>query len=180
RPAPERRSVMGFSSWLRNGNRSDPGKRVRAQISPRKRAAYRPALEALEDRSLPSTLTVLNAADSGPGSLRAEIAAAKNGDTIVFDPSLGGQQIVLTSGQLRINRSLTIQGLPEEPVISGGFDSRVFEVAANTSVTLTGLTIIDGVGWASNNSFDGSPFDGRGGGVLNLGTLTLNGCTLSG
>src|SRR5262245_28710570 len=48
-------------------------------------------LEALEDRTVPSTLTATSAADSGPGSLRAEIAAAQSGDTINFAPSLQGQ-----------------------------------------------------------------------------------------
>src|SRR5262249_45194004 len=92
RPVVERRSIMWFSSWLRNqtSNRAPKG---RAQHRPPR---FRPRLEALEDRSLPSTLTVLNSADSGPGSLRAEITAAQNGDTIVFDPSLAGQTINLT------------------------------------------------------------------------------------
>ena len=45
-----------------------------------------PTLEMLEGRIVLSTLTVLNNADSGPGSLRAEIAAASSGDTIVFCP----------------------------------------------------------------------------------------------
>jgi hypothetical protein len=50
-------------------------------------------LEALEDRSLPSTLTGLNTHDSGPDSLRAAIAAAQNNDTIHFAGSLAGQTI---------------------------------------------------------------------------------------
>src|SRR5215468_11146099 len=39
------------------------------------RRRVRPRLEALEDRTLPSTFTVLNTNDSGPGSLRAAVAA---------------------------------------------------------------------------------------------------------
>lgn len=44
----------------------------------------RPWLEALEDRIVPSTLTVENSNDSGVGSLRAAIAQAAPGDTIDF------------------------------------------------------------------------------------------------
>jgi len=40
--------------------------------------------------------------DSGAGTLRAEIAAAHNGDTLLFAPSLNGQTITLTSGELLI------------------------------------------------------------------------------
>jgi hypothetical protein len=47
---------MGFSSWLRNWKRPDPDQRRRALGASRKRARFRPALEALEDRALPSFL----------------------------------------------------------------------------------------------------------------------------
>ncbi|HEV2455289.1 MAG TPA: hypothetical protein VGY98_13580, partial [Verrucomicrobiae bacterium] len=46
--------------------------------------------------------TVTTAADSGPGSLRAIIAAANSGDTVVFSPSLKGKTIYLTTGGLFI------------------------------------------------------------------------------
>src|SRR5947209_7816585 len=63
-------------------------------------------LELLEGRTLPSTLTVLNNADNGDGSLRALLASAGSGDAIRFDPSLAGQTITLTSGELVLNKSL--------------------------------------------------------------------------
>jgi hypothetical protein len=44
-------------------------------------------LEGLENRWLLSTLTVTSVADSGHGSLRADISAAHSGDTINFAPS---------------------------------------------------------------------------------------------
>jgi len=56
-----------------------------------------------ERRDLLSTLTVMNNLDSGTGSLRAEIAAAPAADTIVFAPSLSGQTIRPTSGELLID-----------------------------------------------------------------------------
>jgi predicted outer membrane repeat protein len=139
-------------------------------------------LEVLEDRWLPSTLTVTNNLDSGKGSLRYEIAHAdKNKDTIVFAPGLSGQTITLTSGELDIPTNLTIQGPSPgaAPVtISGGGSSRVFEVEAGITVTLSGLTVRDGDGVAVAGS--STQFDGQGGGILNLGTLTVTNCTLSG
>jgi hypothetical protein len=136
----------------------------------RTRARVRPRLELLEDRRLPSTLTVTNNLDSGSGSLRAEIAAARSGDTIVFASSLSGQTINLTSGELVINKSLTVQGPGSvQLAISGGGLSRVLEVdyAKKENVTVSGLTLEKGAA-------------GTGGAILNYGALTVTGCTLTG
>jgi predicted outer membrane repeat protein len=118
---------------------------------------------------VPSTLTVTNNLDSGHGSLRYEIAHAQNRDTIVFAPSLDGKTITLTSGELDITaKSLTIDGPgANELAVSGGNTSRVFEVAAASSVTLNGLTISNG-------------YSLEGGGILNAGRITVTGCTVSG
>src|SRR5207237_9801889 len=106
-----------------------------------------PRLEALEDRTVPSTLIVTSPADSGTGSLRAEIAAAQSGDTIDFAPSLAGQTITLTSGELAINTSLNIEGLgADELTISGNNASRVFDISGSTTnVEIADLTIADGL-----------------------------------
>ena len=91
---------MSFSSWLPKRQRTELGARRRAHRLPSMRADFRPSLEALEDRVVPSTLLVTNNADtgvSGDGSLRGEIAAAQNGDTIRFAHSLAGQTITLNS-----------------------------------------------------------------------------------
>src|SRR5262249_59632003 len=63
--------------------------------------------------------------------------------------------------------------------VSGGGMSRVYEVAAGTTVAFRNLTVIDGNGLA-NNPDGTSARDGSGGGVLNLGTLVVSDCTLSG
>src|SRR6516165_25908 len=55
RPVLERRSIMWSSSWLRNQKRSYPGARRRTHGFARKRAAFRPQLQALEARWLLST-----------------------------------------------------------------------------------------------------------------------------
>jgi hypothetical protein len=108
-----------------------------------------PRLEILEDRTVPSTLTVTNALDSGAGSLRDAIKNANRGDTIVFASSLNGQTITLTSGQLAISKSLDIEGPgPHLLVISGNNASRVFDISQNqkpVAVTIAGLTIENGM-----------------------------------
>jgi hypothetical protein len=75
-----------------------------------RRRAFPAHLELLQDRTVLSTLTVLNALDSGAGSLRDTIKAASSGDTIAFAPSLNYQTITLTSGELAISKSLDIAG----------------------------------------------------------------------
>jgi hypothetical protein len=129
------------------------------------------AVMASAERVHAATLIVTTTADSGPGSLRAAIAAASDGDTIQFDPALNGQTIALTSGELAINKNITING--PGPVLltisrdqqASGF--RIFHVTPGHAVTIGGLTISGGVA--------------TGGGVLNdQATLTLDNCTVSG
>jgi hypothetical protein len=92
--------------------------------------------------------------------------------------------------ELDLTKDLTIQGPGAGELTISGYrpasgrggtstDSRVFEVASDTTVTLSGLMISNGSGWASNSS-TGTAWTGYGGGILNLGTLTLSGCTVSG
>src|SRR6516165_3699459 len=117
---------MSFSSLRRS--RTSISHRGRAQHRPGA-SRFRPRLEVLEGRWLPSTLTVTNNLDSGAGSLRADIAAAQSGDTINFAPRLDGQTITLTSGYLAISNNLTIQGPGASLLtISGNHLSQVFHV----------------------------------------------------
>jgi hypothetical protein len=74
-----------------------------------RRLAFVPCLQALEDRALPSTFTVLNLLDSGPGSLRQAVldADAQPGtNAIRFTHGLHGT-IALTSGGAALSRSRT-------------------------------------------------------------------------
>jgi hypothetical protein len=166
---------MSLVSWLRKPNRSGSVERRRSQTASRKRFTFRPQLESLEDRWMPSTLTVTTAADNAtnpiPGSLRYEVGIAQNGDTIVFDRSLKGQTIGLNNAQIEITQNLTIQGLGAANLaISGENASRVFQVDTSGQVTIAGLTIENG----NASSADG-------GGILDAsGDLTVSGCTLSG
>ena len=169
-----------FLGWLRNRKARTAMNTTRRAVAPR-RPTFRPTLEALEGRCLPSTLTVLNNLDSGKGSLRTVIAHAKSNDVIVFAPGLDGQTITLTSGELYITKSLTIQGpgagqlaVSGNHPVGGNGGSRVFEVAATAQVTLSGVTIRNGDGAGNVVGYDGD-----GGGILNRGTLTVSNCTVS-
>ena len=176
---------MSLFTWLCKRTTGRP--HARRVASPRPTPRFRPQLEALERRDVPSTLTVMNNLDSGAGSLRADIAAAQSGDTINLSNLKG--TITLTSGELLIEKSLTIQGPGAgQLAISGGptsaaykwlpptnTGSRVFDVAGfNTNVMLSGLTITQGSGRGYLSS-------GLGGGILNISgsTLTINSCTVS-
>ena len=172
---------MRLLSWLQEWTNGRPRTRRVPAGGPAPRS--RPRFEALEARWVPSTLTVTNTLDSGRGSLRAEIAAVKSSkDTIVFAPGLSGQTIQLTSGELHVTQSLTIQGPGAGQLTIRGYNTgdmgagnfRVFEVAANINVTLSGLTISSGDSSATGTG----SMTGYGGGILNCGTLTLSGCTL--
>ncbi len=93
--------------------------------------------------------------------------------TITFDPNVfaTAQTIALTSGQLELSdtsRAVTITGAAAGVTISGGGNSRVFQVDSGVTVALSGLTI------------SGGATSGSGGGLENLGTATLTGCTISG
>jgi len=94
--------------------------------------------------SLP-VITVTTNADSGPGSLRAAIASAQAGQTIRFATKLRGSTITLTSGQLVINKNVTIDGANAPGLtISGNQASRVIKTGDNTQVTLKNLIIANG------------------------------------
>jgi hypothetical protein len=135
----------------------------------------RPTLLQLEERRLLATFLVSSLNDSGPGTLRAAVEAAnaaKGANTVEFSLS-SRTTISLTSGQLVLNDSgLTITADPAAGLtISANGLNRVFEVSANVTASISGLTITGGGGTAD-----------RGGGLLNLSgaNLTLTGCTISG
>ncbi|MBW4685996.1 MAG: type I secretion C-terminal target domain-containing protein [Komarekiella atlantica HA4396-MV6] len=92
-----------------------------------------------------STITVNNTKDSGAGSLRDALAKAKTGDMIAFAQNLANQKITLTSGELSVKKSITIDGAgAENLIISGNKASRIFFTAYGTDVTLKNLNLKDG------------------------------------
>ncbi|MEL6603777.1 MAG: choice-of-anchor Q domain-containing protein, partial [Cyanobacteria bacterium J06614_10] len=92
-----------------------------------------------------SILTVRTTADTGSGSLRHAIATAKSGDTIRFSKQLAGKTIRLKSGQLVLNKNLTIDG-GQAPglTVSGEDRSRVFYLDRKRKATIKSLTIANG------------------------------------
>src|SRR6202011_2926723 len=118
----------------------------------------------------PATLTVTNSNDSGAGSLRQTLMNAGNADIIVFAPGFNAT-ITLTSGELLVNRDITINGPGANlAVVNGNNASRVIHIAPGRSISISGLTIQGG------NA--GSQF---GGGIYNdHSALTLIGCGVSG
>ncbi len=122
-----------------------------------------------------ATLIVTNSNDSGPGSLRDAIALASPGDEIQFDPELAGIPIVLASGELLIDKNLTLTGLGRnQTILDGNSSSRIFDIAPSAVVTLSMLTIRDGFPQMIVPGPQGNTVIAEGGGIYNAGTLTLN------
>jgi Right handed beta helix region len=144
----------------------------RSRISTRRerRRRFAPGLLPLEARALLSTLTVTNDSDSGTGSLRAELALAQNGDTIVFSPKAHGT-ITLSSGPLEVTAAVSIQGPGAGKLtVSGDDSSNVFDVDKEVAASISGMTVTDGV----------SPNFHEAGGIFNQGTLTLTDAVVTG
>lgn len=111
-------------------------------------------------------ITVTNTNDSGAGSLRQAIADATSGQSIGF--SVTGT-ITLTSGELVINKNLSITGPGAGSLaISGNDASRVFSISGSAVVTIDGLTITNG-------------YDTWGGGgiyITSSGDVTFQNCII--
>lgn len=113
-----------------------------------------------------TTIIVTSTNDSGPGSLRQAIADASSGDYIIFNLYYPAT-IILTSGQLVIDKDLTIDGPGiNNLTISGNGNSRVFYITSGINVTIKELTI-------ANGRASGTGQDRNGGGIYNLGNLNL-------
>ncbi len=140
---------------------------------------------------------VTNCNDSGSGSLRQAVLDAQPGDIISFALSPSCSTIALTSGQIEISNSVTIDGPGGGALaVSGSNQSRVFQIDTGATVSISGLTIEDGSAAdegggvlnngditltdmsVSNNTMTGNGHGG--GGIDNLGTLTLVNSTLTG
>lgn len=142
-----------------------------------------------------ATITVTDLGDSGTGvcgttcTLRDAIASASPDDTIVFASTLAYPATITLAGQeLLVYKNLTILGPGAGLLtIDGNQQSRILEVAANATVSVSGVAMNNGMvsgAAGANGSVPRAPDggDAYGGGVLvNAGsTLQLIGCRLSG
>ena len=115
-----------------------------------------------------STLTVTNTNDNGPGSLRQALVNANVGDRI--DATGISGVITLTSGELLVNNSVTINGSGADLlVVDGNGAGTVFRVMSMGPVRISGLTIRN-----AHGNFGGGIFNGG------VGTLTIINSALSG
>jgi CSLREA domain-containing protein len=126
-----------------------------------------------------ASLTVNSAADSGgscPGAsctLRQAIATAASGDTINFAAAI--TTIDLTSGELLIDKNLTISGpgpnllTVERSAAPGTLEFHIFHVVPGVGATISGLAIRNG----------STPSATNGGAIFNGGTLTITACTIA-
>jgi hypothetical protein len=158
----------------------------------------------LESRALLSTIVVNNPTDTpvtGQTDLRQAIAQANRdggGDTIEFSSLFNTPHtITLSGGQLEMTgrSTTTIQGPGANLLsVSGNNASRVFQIDAGVTASISGLTVTGGNArygggiwnWGgtvslSNVAVTGNSAKNYGGGLLNTGgTLSLTNCTVSG
>jgi len=113
-----------------------------------------------------NTITVINTNDGGHGSLRQAIADANDGDIINARGVFGS--IELSSGELPVNKNLTINGPGADKLsVENTHSSRVFEIGSDKIVAISGLAI---------NSGEAA----LGGGIYNAGILEITRCSISG
>ena len=144
-------------------------------------------------------ITVQNANDSGPGSLRQAIADSTSSGTIDFTNTLFAtpQTIVLSStndstfgpSALLINKQLSITGPSAGDrvtlAVSPASPMRVFFVGPTGNLSLSNINLsggqaIGGAGGGGRQRGGGAGgAAGLGGAILNQGTLALNTCAFS-
>src|SRR6516162_7478185 len=142
---------------MRRNRANDPRSRRPGTVERRQRRRLRPTLMPLEERTLLSTIVVNNPTDApvvGQIDLRQAIALANtNGgnETITFDKTVfkTPQTITLnpTLGQLELSDTTgteTIVGPTKGVTVNAGGASRVFQVDAGVTASISGLTISGG------------------------------------
>src|SRR5260370_11636643 len=121
---------MSFTSWLRDllsarpFGRADCNRRRSPPVGAPSR--FRPRLEALEDRTVPSTFNVTTTLDGVAGSLRQAVIAANahpGADTIVLPAATykltlaGAGEDLAATGDLDITGDLKIKGAGADSTI---------------------------------------------------------------
>ena len=116
------------------------------------------------------TIVVHSTADDGPGSLRQALRLARDGGTINIRAR---GTITLTSGELIVDKSVTIRGPGAANLaVSGNNTSRVFHIMPGTTVTISGLKITGSVPGVPGVLPSSAIYSDR-------ATLTVNSCLIS-
>jgi hypothetical protein len=163
----------------------------------RRLRAFRPRLEILEDRTLPSTYVVDRLLTTGAGSglagdLRYCITQAADGDAITFGAGITGA-IGVGTPLPTLTHSITIDGPgPNLLTVYKSGDGPVFSVSQGATVVISGLTVShtdligsvrgivnSGILTVSNCTISNNAA-AVGGGIYNAGTLTISNSTISG
>jgi len=115
-----------------------------------------------------ATITVTTTNDSGPGSLRAALAGAANGDTVDARSVTGS--ITLSHGELVVSNSVTILGPgPNLLAVDGNATNRVFHITNAVTAVISSLT-------TSNGAATSFPTTGL---WNDHSTLTVSNCTVT-
>ncbi|MCI0332701.1 MAG: hypothetical protein L0228_05720, partial [Planctomycetes bacterium] len=189
-------------SWLRRlVSPLLPGSRHSQERRPRYAPHSRRSLtfETLEDRQMLAVFTVTNLNDAtvtgagqAPGTLRQAVFDANNlpgADVIQFSAGLSGPLQLSVVGDtaagasaLAITSAITIRGnangitLERDPA---AVDMRLFRVSSAGNLTLESIMLTGGVARGANGASPGMEGEiGRGGAILNQGTLDVVGSTL--
>ncbi|MFT6334930.1 MAG: hypothetical protein ACJATI_001676 [Halioglobus sp.] len=117
----------------------------------------------------PGTKIVTSSLDDGtPGTLRYKMENVCPGDIVQFDPSLLNSTITLNA-EIIVDNDFSVIGLGVNNIsISGNDASRIFSINSGVSLSLSGLSLING--YSSNN----------GGAFLNNGDLQLENINFAG
>ena len=169
-------------------------------MSAKRRRWFRPCLEALEDRCVPTTFTVSNLKDDGSaGSLRGAIDKANDLvhhpglDSIVFKPGLEGT-IPLNGTEIDIRDNLSLLGPGAAKVAVDARDlSRIFGLGpGNPNVLIQGLELrncyaTNGAAISASGNLtlvktviSGNTTTGDGGAVAAYAALTIRQSIISG
>jgi len=110
--------------------------------------------------------TIYKAADCNVNSFLSAIDCASSGDTIMVDPSVFSDSIMLNSRPAYIEKDLYIIANPSDQVIISAENiAKTFEIEKGYTVYIQGITIKSG-----------TDFEGRG--ILNHGNLNLKNVTV--
>jgi hypothetical protein len=122
------------------------------------------------------TTIVSNSNDSGAGSLRKAISDAASGDTIVFKLNSANDTIKLTSGELVVDKGLTIDGnnalgSGDTVVVSGESNFSVITIdAGNDTIMLKNIFITKGL---SDNNYGAGIYNKAS--ILSLESVSVSG-----